>query len=136
MSAPAVAVSKDGKRFTAAWKDMRLGLPQIQWTNSETPTFTADAPVHAQGVGRQDHPSMASSADGTIWIAWEERAAGSQQIWVPSSAVGDQGRALSNPSEGTAAFPTIAYNAGLVGVVYEAKEDGKSAVFFRLLKDS
>ncbi len=134
MSAPAIAVSKDGKQFAAAWKDMRTGQPQIQWTKSETPTFTADAPVHAQGSGRQDHPSMASSTDGTIWIAWEEKVGGSQQIWVRSSAVGDHGRVLSNLSDGSASFPTVAGNAGLIGVAYEAKKNGKSAVLFRVIK--
>jgi hypothetical protein len=72
---------------------------------------------------------MASSADGTIWIAWEEKVGGSQQIWVRSSAVGDQGRMLSRLSEGSASFPIVASNAGLIGIAYEAQK-GKSAVFF------
>ena len=31
MSAPAVAVTQDGKRFAAAWKDVREGSPRVWW---------------------------------------------------------------------------------------------------------
>ncbi|CAN5594223.1 hypothetical protein BH10PLA2_BH10PLA2_30020 [soil metagenome] len=134
MSAPAVAVSADGKQFAVAWKDMRTGQPQIQWSKAETPAFTSDAPIHKLGQARQDHPSLAVDAQGIIWMAWEEKVGGNQQIWIRSSNTDDQARIVSDNNEGQLSFPVIACHTGFVGVVYESRKEGKATVRFRLLK--
>ncbi|MCZ6675876.1 MAG: sialidase family protein [Candidatus Poribacteria bacterium] len=131
MSAPAVAVSPDGKQFAAAWKDVRTGEAKVYWSTSDRPRFFSDAPVHQTFRGEQNHPSIAIDASGTVWMAWEESQPGSQRIWLRSSAGEDTGRPISDPSEGWASFPVVACNAGRVAVVYETDKSGDSAVMFR-----
>jgi hypothetical protein len=135
MSAPAVAVSADGKKFAAAWKDLRTGRnnPRVYWSVSDKPIFTSDEPIDPASHAKQDHPSIAIDSSGTVWATWEETRAGKRRILARSSAA-DSIRPISDPHAGAASFPVIACNAGLVAVVYEATNRGSSPVMFRLLE--
>ncbi len=134
MSAPAVAVSADGKKFAAAWKDKRVGEPNVYWAVSDTPSFARDALLHGVTKGKQDHPGLALEASGTIWVVWEDSRSGKQRIRARSSGESDKEREVSSESDGTTSFPAVACNAGLVAVVYEAKPAEKDVVVFRLLQ--
>jgi hypothetical protein len=136
MSAPAVALSADGRKLAAAWMDRRRGAedPNVFWAISDSPAFGTDAMLHDRPRGVQDHPCLAMAADGTVWAVWEDSRTGRQRVWVRSSAKADAGRELSGPGEGEASYPAVACNAGLVAVVYEGRQGRTPAVFFRLLK--
>ena len=134
MSAPAVAVSADGKKFAAAWKDVRTGTNSVYWSISDSPTFTKDSPVHSKFGVEQNHPSIAFDSSETIWVAWEESQLKSQKIWIRSSVDADKGRALSDENDGWASFPTVASNGGIVGVVYETEKDAERGVTFCLIE--
>jgi sugar lactone lactonase YvrE len=132
MSAPAVAVSANGKKFAVAWKDIRTGEPNVYWSISDKPELAEGQLVHDEARGNQDHPSLCIDASGTVWVAWEDSRAGQKRIWVRSSRTGDVGRSLSNPVE-RASFPTIATSKDLVAVVYESQNEDRKTVQFRLI---
>ena len=136
MSAPAVAVSPDGKKFAAAWKDVRTGRsdPHVYWSISDSPNFTQDAAIDFVARAKQDHPTIALDSSGTAWAVWEDTRSGRQRIWYRSSTDGDSGRPVSEPREGEASFPVVAASAGYVAVVYEVANHGTSSVVFRLLQ--
>ena len=81
MSAPAVAVSRDGKKIAAAWMDERTGKKdrRVYWAVSDSGSdagslsFKKDLPVELDSVLRQDHPALMFDAAGTLWAAWEEK---------------------------------------------------------------
>ena len=133
MSAPAVAVWANGKKFAAAWKDRRTGEPNVFWAVSDTPSFSQDDLLHSDMKGEQNHPSIAVDSSGTVWAAWEDSRLGVSQIFARSSSASFSERPVSEQSGGKASFPVVACNAGLVAVVFEAKKDRKDAVVFRLL---
>src|SRR2546426_6886692 len=137
MSAPAVAVSPDGKKFAAAWMDKRAGKDHrnVYWSISPTPAFSQDSLLTESTEGRQDHPTVALEKSGTAWAVWEDHRPGPQVIVARSSARGDRGQQVSEDAEGKASFPVVAANGGLVGVVYEADNRGERKVIFRHLKD-
>lgn len=136
MSAPAVAVSPDGKKFAAAWKDVRTGRndPHVYWSISDSPNFTKDAAIDFDARAKQDHPTIAFDSSGTAWAVWEDTRSGRQRIWYRSTAPGDPGGPISEPREGEAGFPVVAANAGLVAVVYETGPHSKQSVKLRLLE--
>ena len=136
MSAPAVAVFADGKKFAAAWKDKRTGEPNVFWAASTDASFSQDDLLNGEMKGEQNHPSIAMDSSGTIWAAWEDNRSGHQQIWARSSSTTDSERPVSERSDGKASFPVVACNAGLIAVAYEAKKERKDAVVFRLLDGS
>ena len=117
--------------FAAAWKDMRIGEARVYWAVSNQPRFDKDALVHRKFFVEQNHPSLAIDTSGTVWVVWEESQPGGQQIWIRSSADSDEGRAITDKSDGWASFPVVAWNAGLVAVVYEAENNGKRSVMFQ-----
>jgi hypothetical protein len=138
MSAPAVAVSADGKKFAAAWMDKRAGKDDqnVYWALSDGPRFAQDAPVHEETKGAQNHPALAFDKGGNVWVAWEDKEdprSGSQAIRIRSSASVSKDQLLSDPAEGAAAFPALAAGAGIVGVAYETSQEGEPRVMFRLV---
>ncbi len=133
MSAPAVAVSADGKKFAAAWKDVRMGEPNVYWAISDTPSFDQESLVHEQTEGKQDHPSLAIDRRGTVWVAWEDDRGDGHRIWVRSSQATDRGRAISDLGESPASYPALATGNGLVAVVYESGERRQQNTQFRLI---
>jgi hypothetical protein len=135
MSAPAVAVSPDGKKFAAAWKDVRTGRndPHVYWSISDSPNFTSDAAIDFVARAKQDHPTIAFDSSGTAWAVWEDTRSGRQRIWHRASRDGDNGGPVSEAREGEASFPVVAANAGVLAVVYETSNHGKSSVAVRLL---
>ena len=136
MSAPAVAVSPDGEKFAAAWKDVRTGRndPHVYWSISDSANFTSDSAIDFVARAKQDHPTIALDSSGTAWAVWEDTRSGQQRIWFRSSAAGDSGRPISESGEGEAGFPVVAANGGLVVVVYEVNQHGKNSVMFRMLE--
>lgn len=133
MSAPAVAVSRDGKKFAAAWKDVRASEPNVFWSVSGTGSFASEDLLHEDLAGEQDHPALAIDGSGTVWAAWEDSRSGKSRIWTRSSTAGDFGRELSDAADGEASFTAIAAGGGVVAVVYEAKKGKQDTVVFRRL---
>ena len=134
MSAPAVVVSADGKKFAAAWMDRRSGGEEnVFWAIAGSPAFGKDAMLHDRPRGTQDHPGLSMDAKANVWAVWEDSRTGQPRIWVRSSAAGDSGRELSQAADGPAAYPAVACNGGLVAVVYEGRQEGRPAVLFRLV---
>ncbi|GEM_PF-1845029 len=133
MSAPAVAVSRDGKRFVAAWKDVRAGEPNVFWSISDKPSFANDSMVHDETRGVQDHPSVTFDDSAVAWVAWEDARSGRQRIYARTS--GDDGLelAVSDAAEGVAAYPVVAAGGGLVVVAYEAERNREVATRLRVL---
>ncbi|HVR74937.1 MAG TPA: hypothetical protein VMT52_11420 [Planctomycetota bacterium] len=133
MSAPAVAVSRDGKRIAAAWMDERTRKDdrRVYWSAAESMRFTEDAPVDPSSKVRQDHPAITMDGSGTIWIAWEQGEDGSERIRVRSDARDSKPAQASDDAHGSALFPSIAAGGGVIGVAYEAGEDDRKLVAFR-----
>jgi hypothetical protein len=136
MSAPAVAVSPDGKKFAAAWKDLRTGRndPHVYWSVSDSPNSFEDSPICFEVHAKQDHPTITFDSQGRVWVAWEDTRSGSRQIWARSSADSDSGGIVSDPSHGDASFPAVAANARGVALVYEVVYRGKKSIMFRWLQ--
>ena len=133
MSAPAVAVSADGKLYAMAWKDVRMGEPNVYWAVSDTPRFDEESLVHEKTEGIQDHPSLAIDRRRTVWVAWEDDRFGGHRICVRSTQANDKGYPLSDLGESPASYPSLATGSGLVAVVYESGKRGQKKVRFRLI---
>lgn len=123
MSAPAAAVSPDGKRTAFAWMDKRRDGKDadVFWALTDGMSVASDASVIPQPEGDQDHPQIALSQDGkTAYVVWEDRRPGEPRIYGTSSAL--KGKALPI-SPGGGAQPNIACGKDLVAVVWEAPGD-------------
>jgi len=133
MSAPAVALSPDGKNFAAAWKVRRSGKSssQVYWVLGTPSTLSKDALVHGQ-LAKHDHPSLVFDDAGAVWCAWEDTRHGTQQVFARRSTK-DGDFPVSEAREGAAGFPALAANAGLVAIAYESSTAKGSSVRFRLL---
>jgi hypothetical protein len=136
MSAPAVAISRDGKRVAAAWMDQRSGKDarDVFWAFVDAGKVGLDEVVHAEAKGDQDHPSLAFDEAGAAWIAWEDRRSGKKRIHVRSSRPEDPDTPLTGEDEGTVSFPALAAASGLVAVAYESNRDGEDRVFLRVVR--
>src|SRR5262245_23369322 len=136
MSAPAVAVSRDGKRWAAAWKDVREGGPRVWWAFASDRRFGDDKPVASEPKGMRDHPSIASDAAGEFWAAWEESRDGKPAVRARHSAKGTAALDVSEAPVGKPAFPVVACGGGLAVVAWEeAPKSGPSRVLVRVLVD-
>ena len=126
MDAPAVAVSRDGKKLAAAWMDLRAGKNdrQVFWTVTSAGTFRKETPLADDPKGQKGHPSIAMDAKGTVHAAWEDARSGTQRIRYRSSDGMEKDIALS-PESGKASFPSLACGQ-VVGVAFEY---GGNAVF-------
>ena len=137
MSAPAVAVSPDGKRFAAAWKDVREGSPRVWWAFAAEPRFVKEGPIAEEPRVERNHPSLAADDRGEFWAAWEEERGGAAWIRARSSATRESARDVADASQGTPAFPVTACGAGLAVVAWEeTPKAGTGRVLFRVLEDS
>jgi hypothetical protein len=135
MSAPAVAVSADGKKFIVAWKDVRTGEPNVYWAASAEPSFTSDVRLHEDIQGEQNYPTLTVEPSGTAWVVWVDKRPGRQRVWARSSRENGKGQEVSDQGAGAVDYPVVASGGGLVGVVHEAKKDGQNVALFRLLKE-
>lgn len=134
MSAPAVAVSVDGKRTAIAWKDIRTGEPNVYWSVSEQAPFGEERLVHESTEGIQNHPSLTFDKAGRVWVAWDDRRDKLQQVWVRASAPAggmEKGIAISDASESPAGYPVIAAGERFVAIVYESKPQDEKLIQFR-----
>lgn len=124
MDAPAVAVSRDGKKVAAAWMDERSGRNdrQIFWTQASGGSFRKESPLADDPKGLKGHPSIAMDSGGDFHAAWEDMRSGVQRIRYRST--GGKDVALS-PEKGKASFPSLACGK-VVGVAFEL---GGDAVF-------
>jgi hypothetical protein len=135
MSAPAVALSRDGKKFAVAWKDVRTGRndPHVYWGISESPGSFTDAPIDFQPKVKQNHPSMAFDSGGEAWVAWEDTRSGTQRIWARKFGDDKSSAPVSDVAEGDASFPSAASNSDIVVVAYEAVHQGQKTIRLRVL---
>src|SRR5882672_9032791 len=103
MDAPAVAVSRDGKKLAAAWMDMRNGANdrQVYWTLASGGAFRKEAPLADDPKGLKGHPSLAIDAKGNVHAAWEDNRSPVQRIRYRSSEGAGKDIALS-PENGKA----------------------------------
>src|SRR5262245_58565814 len=133
MSAPAVAVSQDGKKFVVAWKDLRTGRndPHVYWASSDGSAPFEDTPIDFESGAKQNHPAIALDRTGTAWVAWEDTRSKTQRIWARSTI--DTGGPVSELSEGEASFPSISANAGIIAVAYETTNGNRRSIKFRLV---
>ena len=137
MSAPAVAVSPDGKKFAAAWKDVREGAPRVWWAFAAEPRFGKDAPIADEPRLDRDHPSLAAADGGEFWAAWEEGRGASAAIRARSSAPKAAVRDVADAAGGRPSFPVVACGAGLTVVAWEeTPKSGPSRVLLRVLEDA
>jgi len=137
MSAPAVAVSPDGKRFAAAWKDVREGAPRVWWAFASEPRFGKDGPIADEARVDRDHPSLAAAGGGEFWAAWEEGSGSSAAIRARSSAPKAVARDVADAVAGRPSFPVVACAAGLTVVAWEeTPKSSPSRVFLRVLEDA
>ena len=123
MDAPAVAVSNDGRKFAAAWMDMRSGKNDrdVQWTVGAEGKFPMETNVHDVTTGTQGHPSLAFDKEGVAWCAWEDSRNGpnSVRIYVADWKTRKNVQ-LSDDAEGKCGYPVLALAGTLLGVCYES----------------
>ncbi len=137
MSAPAVAVTQDGKRFAAAWKDVREGSPRVWWAFASEPKFPKEAAISEEPRVERDHPSIAADEGGTFWTAWEDGSGPAVRVRARSSAPKAAARDVSDAAQGAAGFPVVACGAGLVVVAWESTDrTAGDRVFVRMLEDA
>lgn len=119
MDAPAVAVSRDGKKFAAAWMDMRTGRNdrKVYWTVASGGALPRETPLADDPKGLKGHPALAVDAKGIMHAAWEDLRSGEQRIYWTSSEKGAKNVALS-PAGTKASFPSVACGR-IVGAVFE-----------------
>ena len=117
MDAPAVAVSRDGRKLATAWMDERSGRNdrQIYWTQASGGAFRKESPLPDDPKGLKGHPSIAMNYNGVLHAAWEDMRSGVQRIRYLSADGKDV--ALS-PEKGKASFPSLACGK-VVGVAFE-----------------
>ena len=132
MSAPAVAVSRDGKLLAAAWMDEASGERDARISVARDGAFGPPETLGEDRAGRQDHPAIVFGEDGALWAAWEDGNRGKCRILYRR----DRGKAEegSSRAEGSAEFPALAAGSGLVVLVYEASKDGDESVLFRVIR--
>src|SRR5262245_9384961 len=116
MDAPAVAVSRDGKKIAAAWMDQRVGgnNRRVYWTMTSGGTFGRETPFAEIGKGIQGHPAIAIDAGGALHAAWEDFRSDVQRIHYRTP--GGKDVAIS-PEKGKASFPSLACGK-VVGVAF------------------
>ena len=135
MSAPAVAVSPDGRKVAIAWMDERVtqGDQDVYWAVTYGPKFSRDAIISDITDGSQNHPALAVDGVGKFWAAWEDKRSGEQVIYARSSLNDAKDEKVSSEADGKVSLPSIHAAGKLVGVVYEASKDGEKQVMFRLV---
>ena len=129
MSAPAIAVSRDGKLLAAAWMDEASGERDVRLSLARDGSFGAPETLGEDRSGRQDHPALVFGDDGELWTAWEDGNRGKCRIlyrrYVPELGKVEEG---SPRAAGSAEFPALAAGKGLVVLVYEVSKDGDESV--------
>jgi len=118
MDAPAVAVTRDGMKFAAAWMDMRSGRNdrQIYWSAMNG---LKDKPLAGDSKGVKGHPSLSFDNRGVLHVAWEDDRSGVQRIRYRTP----EGKDIPlSPEKGKASFPSLACGK-VVGVTFEFNND-------------
>jgi hypothetical protein len=119
MDAPAVAVSRDGKKIATAWMDLRAGgnNRRIYW--GILPGAESERPLAEIPKGIQGHPSIAMDAAGAVHFAWEDFRGDIQRIHYRRS---NGNEVAISPSDVKAGFPSLACGKK-VGVAFELGSD-------------
>lgn len=132
MDAPAVAVSRDGKKTAVAWMDMRSGRNDrdVQWTIGTEGRFPPEATIHDVTAGTQGHPSLVFDGDGTAWCAWEDGRSGPNALRIyAADSKTRKNVPVSDESEGKCGYPSLVSAAGFVAAAYESN----GGISFRLV---
>lgn len=124
MDAPAVAVTRDGKRLTTAWMDASGGdgNRNVLWSVGGS----AQSVVHSDLKGEQGHPTVAVDNAGIFHLAWEDSRGGKSKIMYLSSMPKAKEQEISADG-GTQ--PSIAAGKS-VGLAWE--QDGD--IWFKLIR--
>lgn len=122
MDAPALAVSRDGKRWACAWMDRRAQQDRVWLRFGGEGAADRDEQISPAEV-RQNHPQIALDGKGALWAVWEEGSAGRTRI-AGRRAGAKTPETLGEEAEGAATHPVIATlpDGGAV-VAYEVKGD-------------
>ena len=122
MDAPAVAVSRDGKKVALAWMDTREDgrNRNLYWTVGAPGRFPRETRVHQETRGVQGHPSLAFDGSGKAWCAWEDLRQNPQRIYIAGSG-SKEDIAVSDASEGKASFPSLVSAGKILAVAYESR---------------
>lgn len=129
MSAPAVAVSRDGKKTTIAWMmEQKDGNQDVLWTPGG-----AESMVTAKDDGDQNHPTLAIDDKGVSYTVWEDLRGGKPRAWGRTSEKNAKDEPISSDDDGDVGYPVVATGGGLTVVVYEA---GKDNVLLRVWRDA
>ena len=117
MDAPAVAVSRDGKKVAAAWMDQRAGgnNRRVFWTLASSGPFGKETPLAEIGKGIQGRPAIAIESNGALHAAWEDFRSDVQRIHYRTL---DGKDVAISPQKGKASFPSLACGK-VVGVAFE-----------------
>ncbi|MCZ6601705.1 MAG: sialidase family protein [Planctomycetota bacterium] len=123
MDAPAVAVSRNGKKVAVAWMDARTDgrNKDVYWTIARKGLFDKGAPLSDSTEGYQGHPSLAFDGDGVLHAVWEDGRDKPSRIYLRSSSSPDRIVLVSDLPEGAAGFPSVACGEGWVAVAYEVR---------------
>jgi hypothetical protein len=133
MSAPAVAASRGGEEFAAAWKDVRSGDPDVWWAVGAEPGRGKESAVQADRRGAQDHPSLCAASQGWF-LAWEDGPKERRVVRGRFLGGDDDATAVSDLArDGPAAFPVVAAGADFVVVAWESEKAGTSRALVRVL---
>ena len=122
MDAPAVAVSRDGKKVALAWMDTREDgrNRNLYWTVGSPGRFPPETRVHEETRGVQGHPSLTFDASGNAWCAWEDLRDNPQRIYIAGTG-SKKDVSVSAVSEGKASFPSLVSAGKILAVAYETR---------------
>lgn len=135
MSAPAVAVSKDGKKTGSAWMDESSGKGErrVYWSLDRGSAAAIVGPVDPAGEGTQDHPALAITKHDVFWAAWDvKHRGGRRRVWFRSSRENSPPTGVTEDALGDCAYPALAAGGEVVGLVFEARREPGAVAFLRL----
>ena len=116
MDAPAVAVTRDGKRAVVAWMDMRAGgnNRRVVW-RALFRAVHVDSLLANIPTGIQGHPSLGHDSKEAVHIAWEDFRGDVQRIHYRRW---DGKDTAISPPDVKSGFPSLACGK-VVGVAFE-----------------
>ncbi|MCA1685133.1 MAG: hypothetical protein LC745_03950 [Planctomycetia bacterium] len=121
---PAVAV--DGKGgVVVVWSENRGGNFDLFRRRYDPGAGRwSDASKLTDNPGTDTDPALASSPDGTVWVAWQSWVEGKAEVRLGKADAGEKGRAVSE-GPGNAWSPALAVDRrGLISVAFDTYRAG------------